>query len=97
MKPERTFTTRADLGLVAATITAPTGPPPAIGHEHPPAVINEAMNRFAWAVKDLRALGLAGRWNVRLQDGETSAAVVIDFNSDALAHQASDAIWGDMK
>ena len=97
MKPERTFTTRADLGLVAPTATTPAGPPPTIGHVHKPAVINDGINRFATAVRDLRALGLAGRWNVRLADGSQSAALVIDFNSDALAEQASDAIWGDIK
>lgn len=97
MKHERDFVTRADLGLVAPTTTPPAGPPPAIGREHSATTINQAINRFAWAVKDLRALGLAGRWEVRLKDGDRSAAVVIDFDNDALAQQASDAIWGDMK
>lgn len=97
MKPERTFTTRADLGLVVVPKEAPAAPLATIGHQHSPTTINDAINRFAWAVKDLRSLGLAGLWTVRLRDGDQSAALVIDFDSDALAQQASDAIWGDMK
>lgn len=96
MKPEKTFTTRADLGLFAPA-EVPAAPPPVIGHQHSETIINQAVNRFAWAVKDLRALGLAGRWEVRLRDGDQAAALVIDFDNDALAQQASDAIWGDMK
>lgn len=59
--------------------------------------LTAAINRFAWAVRDLRALGLAGEWNVRLRDGEHVSALTVNFTDDARAQQASDAIWGDMK
>ena len=57
----------------------------------------DAINRFAWAVRDLRALGLAGSWKVRLRDGDHSTALTIDIRDDATAERASDAIWGDMQ
>ena len=47
-------------------------------------------------MKDLKALGLAGEWAVRLRDGDQSAALIINFDDDATATRASDAIWGDM-
>lgn len=57
----------------------------------------DAIKRFAWAVKDLRALGLAGSWTVRLAYGDERAAVIIEFDDDATAQRASDAIWGDFQ
>ncbi|KQV66597.1 hypothetical protein [Caulobacter sp. Root343] len=89
MKPAPAYTTLAD---VQAGDRIGAG-----SDERREANATPAINRFAWAVKDLRALGLAGSWTVRLRDGDQSAALIIEMHDDATAEQASDAIWGDMK
>lgn len=53
-----------------------------------------AINRFAWSVRDMRALGMAGSWRVRPAEGDQPPAIIIDMSDDATANAASDAIWG---